>query len=113
MQEIQKLLNQKPYIKNLEIKKYFDYINNIWKINLLLTITEDEIYFDFPEEHDVTICFENINKLQIGDISGIVNHEFIVYDYAKNHYENQNRFQFAEEEYSALNFFFEKAEILS
>ena len=64
MQELQKLLNAKPYMKHVEIRKYFDAMNNVWKINLLLTITEDEIWFDFPEENDITIRFENISDLK-------------------------------------------------
>lgn len=112
MQELQTLLNAKPYMKNVEIRKYFDAINNVWKINLLLTITEDKIWFDFPEENDITIRFENISDLEICNMSWIAQHRFMIYDHAKNQYENQTRFQLVEDE-DMLNFFFEKAEILS
>lgn len=112
MQELQKLLNAKPYMKNLEIRKYFDAINNVWKIDLLLTITEDEIYFDFPEENDITIHFENVGDLAISDMCWIAPHKVIIYDHAENQYESYQRFQLEEQE-DMLNFFFEKAKILS
>lgn len=79
----------------------------------MLTITAEPICSEFLEDDDLTICFENIRELEIGDISGIVRLQFIIYDYAINGYENQNRFRLVEKEYSVLDFFFEKAKISS
>ncbi|MDE5769228.1 MAG: hypothetical protein K2H82_07560 [Oscillospiraceae bacterium] len=85
MQGLQKLLNQKKYMKNLEIRKHFDAINNVWKMDLLLTIS---------------------------DMCWIAPHKVIIYDHAENQYESYQRFQLEEQE-DMLNFFFEKAKILS
>ena len=108
MQEIQNRMREKKYIKNIEIQQVYDFIEEYYKKNLILTLTNDKTFYD---DDDVTIRFENISKLET-NVNGLMIPDFTILDYVKNSYDPQNRYELVENEWGILSFYFEKAEIL-
>jgi len=109
MKEIQERMAERKYIKNIEIPQVYDFIENCYKMNLILTLTNDDTFYD---EDDLKIQFENISDLET-NLKGIMPPSFTILDYGTDGYSPENRYELIENEWKILSFYFEKAEITS
>ncbi len=110
--EIQKIvhaLRSKKYIKKIEHEFTYDFIEEVYKQNLLLTLTNDQTFHD---NDDFTIRFENISDLK-SNLNGFMPPAFTILDHNAEGYDSRNRYELVEDEWDILSFYFEKAEISS
>ena len=109
IQEILKALRSKKYIKKIEHEFTYDFIEEVYKQNLLLTLTNDQTFHD---NDDFTIRFENISDLK-SNLNGFMPPAFTILDHNAEGYDSRNRYELVEDEWDILSFYFEKAEISS
>ena len=109
IQEIQNALHSKKYIKKIEHEFTYDFIKEVYQQNLLLTLTNDNTYY---ENDDLKILFENISDLE-SNLKGIMPPAFTILDHNSESYSPENRYELIEDEWNILSFYFEKAKISS
>ena len=109
IQEILKALRSKKYIKKIENEFTYDFIKEVYQQNLILTLTNDDTYYD---NDDLKIRFENISDLE-SNLKGIMPPAFTILDHMSEGYSPETRYELIEDEWNILSFYFEKAEIMS
>ena len=109
MQEILNAIHDKKYIKKIEHEFTYDFIEEVYQQNLILTLTNDNTY---DENDDLKIRFENISDLET-NLKGIMPPVFTILDHNSEGYDTKNRYELIENEWDILSFYFEKAEISS
>ena len=109
MLEILNALRSKKYIKKIEHEFTYDFTEEVYQQNLILTLTNDDTYYD---NDDLKIRFENISDLE-SNLKGIMPPVFTILDHMSESYSPENRYELIENEWNILSFYFEKAEISS
>lgn len=102
LKNLQDAIAERKYIRNIEIYRSYDFTQNRYYTNLLLTLTDDDVFF----EHKLRIRFTNISDLKTDNLCSMVRPCFVIYDLT-------HRYKLIDEEHHTLSFFFEKAEITS
>ena len=74
MLEILNALHSKKYIKKIEHEFTYDFTEEVYQQNLILTLTNDNTYY---ENDDLKIRFENISDLE-SNLKGIMPPAFII-----------------------------------
>ncbi|MBR0484765.1 MAG: hypothetical protein IJJ69_08335 [Oscillospiraceae bacterium] len=109
MLEILNAVHSKKYIKKIEHEFTYDFTEEVYQQNLILTLTNDNTYYD---NDDLKIRFENISDLE-SNLKGIMPPVFTILDHNSENYSPENRYELIENEWDILSFYFEKAEISS
>lgn len=110
-QHLQEKIQQRKYIRNIEIYKSYDFISNQYYTNLILTLTNDDVFY----EDKLRIRFQNISDLQTDNLAicSMIQPFFVLYDLKERGFSPESRYKLVDEEHQMLAFFFEKAEIVS
>lgn len=102
LQDLQNAIAERKYIRNIEIFRSYDFTLNQYYTNLILTLTDDDVFF----EHKLRILFTNITDLKTDNLCSMIRPCFVIRDL-------KHRYKLVDEEHHTLSFFFEKAEITS